>query len=151
YVLVNFAIVFYTGGFALEIMWGFNRLAAVWVLALVTGLYTVYGGLTAVAWTSSFQCVLLMAGGVYVFIAGMAMIHWDFQAILGVGSQAHLIPPADHEVPWTALAIMLLTTHLWYYANNQYINQRCLAAKNEWHAKMGIIVAIGLQIMLPLA
>lgn len=151
YVLVNFAIVFYTGGFALEIMWGFDRLTAVWVLALVTGLYTVYGGLTAVAWTSSFQCILLMVGGIYVFLAGMAHIGWDFPAILGTGSQAHLITPVDHEVPWTALAIMLLTTHLWYYANNQYINQRCLAARNEWHAKMGIVVAMGLQILLPMA
>ncbi|RJP30906.1 MAG: hypothetical protein C4527_08775 [Candidatus Omnitrophota bacterium] len=151
YVLVNFAVVFYTGGFALEIMWGFPKLAAVWVLALVTGLYTVYGGLTAVAWTSSFQCILLMAGGIYVFIAGMAMIGWDFQAILGTGTQAHLITPADHEVPWTALAVMMLTVHLWYYANNQYINQRCLAARSEWHAKMGILVAVGLQILLPMA
>ena len=49
YVLVNFALVFYTGGFALEKMWGVNRLLAVWLLALVTGAYTVYGGLTAVA------------------------------------------------------------------------------------------------------
>src|SRR5262249_35211458 len=70
YVLVNFALVFYTGGFALEKMWGINRLVAVWLLALVTGAYTVYGGLTAVAWTSSFQCVLLLGGGLYVFFAG---------------------------------------------------------------------------------
>ena len=32
------------------------------LLALVTGAYTIYGGLTAVAWTSSFQCVLLLGG-----------------------------------------------------------------------------------------
>jgi SSS family solute:Na+ symporter len=151
YVLVNFAVVFYTAGFALEMMWGINKLVAVWSIALITGLYTVYGGLTAVAWTSSFQCILLMSGGIYVFFAGMAMINWDFAAILGTGAQAHLITPADHEVPWTALASMLLTSHLWYYATNQYINQRCLAAKNEWHAKMGIIVAMGLQVLLPLA
>lgn len=151
YVLVNFAIVFFTGGFALEVMWGFPRLQAVWAIALVTGLYTVYGGLTAVAWTSSFQCILLMVGGIYVFFAGMAAIDWNFAAFLSEGSRAHLITPADHEVPWTALAIMVLTVHIWYYATNQYINQRCLAAKNEWHAKMGVLLAAGLQILLPLA
>ncbi len=151
YVLVNFAVVFYTGGYALEVMWGFPKLYAVWALALITGLYTIYGGLTAVAWTSSFQCILLMGGGLYVFFAGMSMIGWDYQAILGEGTRAHLITPSDHEVPWTALAIMLLTVHVWYYANNQYINQRCLAARSEWHAKMGILVAMGLQILLPLA
>src|SRR5438046_8867652 len=82
YVLVNFALVFYTGGFALEKMWGINRLAAVWLLALVTGAYTVYGGLAAVAWTSSFQCVLLLGGGLYVFFAGLSQIHWNFSAVL---------------------------------------------------------------------
>jgi SSS family solute:Na+ symporter len=151
YVFVNFALVFYTGGFALEKMWGINKVAAVWVLALITGAYTVYGGLTAVAWTSSFQCVLLLGGGLYVFFAGMAKISWDFPAILGTAQQSHLITPADHEVPWTALVVLALSTNVWYYATNQYINQRCLAARNEWHAKLGVLLAGGLQILLPLA
>jgi len=152
YVLVNFALVFYTGGLALEVMCHVPRLAAVWVLAAVTGLYTVYGGLRAVAWTSSFQCILLLGGGLYVFFAGMAMIGWDFQAVLGAGQQAHLIAPADDpEVPWTAFLVLALSTNVWYYATNQYINQRCLAARNEWHAKMGVLFAGGLQVLIPLA
>ncbi len=151
YVFINFALVFYTGGFALEKMWGLNRLAAVWLLALVTGAYTVYGGLAAVAWTSSLQCVLLLGGGLYVFFAGLARIHWDFAAVLGTGARAHLFTPADHEVPWTALVVLMLSTNVWYYATNQYINQRCLAAKNEWHAKMGVLFSAMLQLLVPLA
>jgi SSS family solute:Na+ symporter len=151
YVLVNFALVFYTGGFAIEKMWGVNRLAAVWLLAFVTGAYTVYGGLTAVAWTSSLQCVLLLGGGVYVFFAGLAKIHWDFAAVLGSGERAHLFTSASHEVPWTALVVLMLSTNVWYYTNNQHINQRCLAARNEWHAKMGVLFSAVLQLLVPLA
>jgi solute:Na+ symporter, SSS family len=152
YVLVNFALVFYTGGLAIEAMYGIPRLAAVWVLAAVTGLYTVYGGLRAVAWTSSFQCILLLGGGLYVFFAGMAMIGWDFQAVLDSGQRSHLVAPADNpDVPWTAFVILALSTNVWYYATNQYINQRCLAARNEWHAKMGVLLAGGLQVLIPLA
>jgi solute:Na+ symporter, SSS family len=151
YVLVNFALVFYTGGFALEKMWHINRIAAVWLLAAVTGAYTVYGGLTAVAWTSSLQCVLLLGGGIYVFLAGLAKIHWDFSAVLGVGQSAHLFTPANHEVPWTALVVLMLSTNVWYYTNNQHINQRCLAARNEWHAKMGVLFSAVLQLLVPLA
>jgi SSS family solute:Na+ symporter len=151
YVLVNFALVFYTGGFALEKMWGVNRLAAVWLLAFVTGAYTVYGGLTAVAWTSSLQCVLLLGGGVYVFFAGLAKVHWDFAAVLGSGERAHLFTSASHEVPWTALVVLMLSTNVWYYTNNQHINQRCLAARNEWHAKMGVLFSAVLQLLVPLA
>src|SRR5438552_1034281 len=151
YVLVNFALVFYTGGFALEKMWGINRLAAVWGLALVTGAYTVYGGLAAVAWTSSFQCVLLLGGGLYVFFAGLARLDWNFAAVLGSGQQAHLFTPATHEVPWTALVVLMLSTNVWYYATNQYINQRCLAARDEWHAKAGVLWSVALQILIPFA
>ena len=152
YIFVNFALVFYTGGYALEMMWGIDKLTAIWVLAFVTGLYTVYGGLKAVAWTSSLQCLLLLGGGIFVFFAGMAKIGWDFQAILGTGQQAHLATTADNpEVPWTAFVILALSTNVWYYATNQYINQRCLAARNEWHAKMGVLLAGSLQIIMPLA
>jgi SSS family solute:Na+ symporter len=151
YVLVNFALVFYTGGFVLEKMWGINRLAAVWGLALITGAYTVYGGLTAVAWTSTLQCVLLLGGGVYVFFAGLAQIHWDFAAMLGSGQRAHLFTPANHEVPWTALLVLMLCTNVWYYTTNQHINQRCLAARDEWHAKMGVLFSAALQLLIPLA
>ena len=71
---------------------------------MVTGLYTVYGGLTAVAWTSSLQCILLLGGGIYVFFAGMAQDRLGLPAVLGTGQRAHLMTPADHpEVPWTAL------------------------------------------------
>ncbi|HEY5913018.1 MAG TPA: sodium/solute symporter [Verrucomicrobiae bacterium] len=151
YVLVNFALVFYTAGFALEKIWGINRIAGVWLLALVTGAYTVYGGLSAVAWTSSLQCVLLLGGGVYVFFACMAKIDWNFGAVLAAGPRAHLFTPADHEVPWTALAVLMLSTNVWYYATNQYINQRCLAARNEWHAKAGVLWSVALQLLIPFA
>lgn len=151
YVFINFALVYYTGGYALEKMWGINKIAAVWILALTTGIYTVYGGIAAVAWTGTFQCILLLGGGIYVFFAGLAMIDWNFAAVLGSGQQGHLMTPADHELPWTALTILMLSTNVWYYATNQYLNQRCLAARNEWHAKMGVLFAGGLQILLPLA
>jgi SSS family solute:Na+ symporter len=151
YIFVNFALVFYTGGYALEKMWNFNRIAAVWLLAVTTGAYTIYGGMLSVAWTDFFQCLLLMGGGLYVFFAGMYHLNWDFAAVISTGQRAHLIAPQSHEMPWTALVILALSTNVWYYATDQFINQRCLGAKNEWHSKMGVLFASGLQLLLPLA
>lgn len=151
YIFVNFALVFYTGGYALEKMWNFNRIAAVWLLAVATGAYTIYGGMLSVAWTDFFQCILLMGGGLYVFFAGMQHLHWDFAAVISSGQRAHLIAPQSHEIPWTALVILALSTNVWYYATDQFINQRCLGARNEWHSKMGVLFASGLQLLLPLA
>ena len=105
----------------------------------------------SVAWTDFFQCLLLMGGGLYVFFAGMHHLDWDFAAVISSGQRAHLIAPQSHEVPWTALVILALSTNVWYYATDQFINQRCLGAKNEWHSKMGVLFAGGLQLLLPLA
>ena len=152
YVFVNFALVFYTGGYALEQLWGIDKIAAVWMLAFFTGLYTVYGGLEAMAWTSSLQCVLLLGGGLFIFFSGMSRIDWDFAAVIASGDRAHLMTTSSHpEIPWTALVVLALSTNIWYYATNQYINQRCLAARNEWHAKMGVLMACGLSVLIPLA
>ena len=151
YIFANFALVFYTGGYAMEKMWGFNRIGAVWMLAVLTGAYTIYGGMVSVAWTDFFQCILLMGGGIFVFFAGMHRLNWDFFAVLGEGQRTRLIAPQSHEIPWTALIILALSTNVWYYATDQFINQRCLGAKNEWHAKMGVLLAGGLQLLLPLA
>jgi SSS family solute:Na+ symporter len=95
--------------------------------------------------------VLLLGGGLYVFFAGMSRIGWDLAALLGTGASAHLMTSASHEVPWTALTVLMVSTNVWYYATNQYINQRCLAARDEWHAKMGVLFAVALQILIPLA
>ncbi|MGQ9454918.1 MAG: SLC5 family protein [Armatimonadota bacterium] len=151
YIFANFALVFYTGGFAIEKMWGFNRHVAVWILALTTGAYTIYGGLISVAWTDFFQCALLLGGGLYVFFSGMQRIGWDFARVLGTSDRAHLISHSCPEVPWTALIILALSTNVWYYATDQFINQRCLGARNEWHSKMGVLLAGAIQLVLPLA
>jgi len=151
YIFANFALVFYTGGFAMEKMWGINRVFSVWILAILTGAYTIYGGMLSVAWTDFLQCLLLLGGGLYVFFTGMHHIGWDLSAILGAGQRAHLFAPQGHEVPWTSLVILALSTNVWYYATDQFINQRILGAKNEWHAKIGGLFAAGLQLLMPLA
>jgi solute:Na+ symporter, SSS family len=152
YVFAVFATVFYSAGFTLETLWGINRYWAIAIVALATGAYTVYGGLASVAWTDLFQCLLLLGSGIFVFFAGMAHIGWDFAKLVGDGQRAHLMAPAsDPMVPWTAMIILALSTNTWWYASDQCINQRCLGAKNEWHAKMGVLLAGAIQLVLPLA
>ena len=59
---------------------------------------------------------------------------------------------ASHpELPWTGILVGMASTNLWYYATNQYINQRVLGARSEWHARAGVIFAGFLGLFLTLA
>lgn len=152
YAVVNLSLVLYSGGLALNHIFGIPMWVCVLLLALLTGAYTVYGGLSSVVWTDVFQCVLLLLGGLLIFVLGLLKVEGGWAAILGTGDRAHLILPADHpQLPWTAMLGLALCTNVWYYCTNQYINQRCLGAKDEWHAKMGMVFCGALGIVLALS
>jgi SSS family solute:Na+ symporter len=149
---VNLALVLYSGGLALNYIFGIDMTVSVVLLAALTGAYTVYGGLSSVVWTDVFQCVVLLIGGLLIFVLGVLNVDGGWTAILGTGDRAHLILPADHpELPWTAMVAVALVSGTWYYCTNQYINQRCLGARDEWHAKMGMVFCAFLGLLLALA
>ncbi len=152
YALINLAGVLYLGGFAIETLFGIDKWIALWLLAAIAGAYTIYGGLTSVVWTDMLNGTILLGGGVLVFVLGVLAVPGGFTEILGSGSRAHLILPAsDPDLPWTAILALALSTNVFYYCTNQYINQRCLAARTEWDARMGVIFASFLGIPLALA
>ena len=63
----------------------------------------------------------------------------------------HLILPAsDPNFPWTMYLGGLLCISIFYFAANQFIVQRVLSAKNEWHARMGVVFTCYLKFLLPL-
>jgi SSS family solute:Na+ symporter len=151
YVFINLAGVLYAGGLALHTIFGVNIWLAIIALAVVAGAYTVAGGLASVVWTDLFQAILLLGGGLLVFFLGLRAVG-GWEAMRGTGDRAHLILSSSHPVvPWTGILVLTVSTHLWYYATNQYINQRVLGARSEWDARAGVIFAGFLGIFLALA
>jgi SSS family solute:Na+ symporter len=60
------------------------------------------------------------------------------------------LPPTHKQFPWTGVFTGFLTVGLWYTCASQHIVQRVLSAKNEWHARMGVVTAGFLRIVTPL-
>src|SRR6185436_4599214 len=56
----------FAGGIALESMFGLNIYWGIVVLGLLTGAYTIYGGLSSAAWTDFMQMIVLLAAGIMV-------------------------------------------------------------------------------------
>lgn len=152
YIFINLAGVIYSGGYALNIIFGINLYLALWSVTILAGLFTIWGGMASVAWTNVFQSVLLLGGGLLVFILGLFEVDGGLKEIIGTGERSHLILPANHpEIPWTGLIVLALSTNIWYYCTNQTINQAVLGAKDEWHARMGVIFAGFLWVFIAFA
>jgi SSS family solute:Na+ symporter len=154
YIGVTIAAVIYSGGLTLQTIFGDlgnhqHLLYGVWVIGSIAALYTIWGGLKAVAWADLFQGSALIIGGAITMVLG-------FKAI-GVrnffetnADKLHMILPKDHSVlPWTALVIGLWIPNFYYWGLNQYITQRTLAAKTLKHGQLGIIFAAGLKLIIP--
>lgn len=150
YLFVEISAVLYLGGIALYSLLGIPISVSIWVLAIATGLYTITGGLRAVIWTEMFQLIILMAGGIALSVATIIKIGGP-GPVLEMSDQWHLILPAnDPDFPWTMYLGGLLCISVFYCAANQFIVQRVLAAKNEWHARMGVVFTCYLKFLIPL-
>ena len=61
-----------------------------------------------------------------------------------------VIQPASHPThPWPALFFGVFSVSIWYNVLNQFMIQRVLGAKDGYHARMGIVLAGFLKIILP--
>ena len=162
-VVVRMALGFYIGaralsylldGTALEVGYGEGIL----IFAVVTATYTVVGGLKAVIWTDVMQSVLLLLAGIFVAvlvfsqpeIGGFAGLLAKDGALPAEEQKFHLYLPPDHpQLPWTGVFTGLLIIHVFYWSTNQFIAQRALAARSEFDARMGIVAAGFLKLLIP--
>jgi len=156
---------------ALQDKWGkfaqveINTNYYVWgivVMALVTGIYTVVGGLRAVIITDVIQSVLILLGMLIVawctfnheLIGSWAtMVEFDenkLPALVQGKDLLHLYKPSsDPKFPWTGVLSGLLVLHFYYWGANQFIVQRALAARSLSDARTGIITAGFVKLLIP--
>ncbi len=118
---------------------------AFWVGAfatvILTGLYTVFGGLRAVLYTDAAQAVILLFGAIFILILGLNRLGgWgELQAFAGadVARFALWRPLSDPDFPWAGVLFASPIVGLWYWCTDQYIVQRTLAAKDLSTARRG--------------
>ncbi len=66
-------------------------------------------------------------------------------------NRLQVFQPISHTmVPWPGILLGWLSVSIWYNCINQFMIQRVFAAKDEWHARMGILFAGFMKIFMPL-
>ena len=166
FVFVNLTSVLFLGAKAIDMIVGTGNgellVTSILGLAVVAAAYSIYGGLSAVAWTDVVQVVLLIVGGVITTLIALANVSPDGGVISGLahvtdvaGEKFHMIIDKDNpqfnNLPGIAVLIGgLWVANLYYWGFNQYIIQRTLAAKSLREAQHGIIFAAFLKLIVPL-
>lgn len=152
YAFVTTAAVLYSGGTALETIFGIKLAVSVWIIAGVAVVYVVWGGLLAAVWADLFQGTALLIGGLITsYLCIEACGGWPI--FLEVNAdKMHLILPLEHEeLPWFTLLGGMWIPIFYYCGFNQFIMQRSLGAKSLKQAQLGIIFAGSLWLLVPLA
>ncbi len=148
YVLTKISVTIYAGAVVFQVLMGVDFWTGALIVVLLTGIYTVLGGLRAVVYTEALQAMVLLAGSITITVAGLIKIGgWsELVSIVGV-EKLNLFLPADHpEFPWTGMVFAPPIIGLWYWCTDQYIVQRVLGAKDETAARRGTIFAAYLKI-----
>jgi len=151
YTFVAMATVLYSGGLALETIFGLPLWWGVTILAVFAGGYTAYGGLKAVVWSDLIQGTMLLLGGALTAWLGLRAVGgWD-TLMDEAGDKFHMVLPLDHpELPWFAIFFGgLWIANLFYWGCNQFITQRALGARNVRQGRYGIVFAAYLKLLIP--
>ena len=141
----------YAGGLALQGMLNMNLTWAIIFFGVTTGAYTIYGGLTSAAWTDFLQVGLLLTAGILIPILGLHRIGGLDGADARAPAEVPGLPAADARAVSRSPACSpgFLTVGIWYSCTSQHMVQRVLGAKDEWHARMGVVGAGYLRIITP--
>ena len=162
YVFVNLASVLYLGSLALETIMGVPMIYGVAGLALFAAAYSLYGGLSAVAWTDVIQVVFLVLGGLFTTYLALNTVSGGEGVFEGLKTVYNAVPerfemildesnPEYKNLPGLGVLVGgMWVANLYYWGFNQYIIQRTLAAKSLRESQKGILMAAFLKLLIPL-
>jgi SSS family solute:Na+ symporter len=171
YILTKVAVGIFAGGIVFGVLLpevNFLGLDSFWVgsilMIILTGLYTMLGGLRAVAYTEAIQTIILVLGAVLVTYYGLdALGGWaELKRIVGsemfnlwkpmvpegmegtwapVKTETKMAWYFNSNYPWLGMLFCAPIVGLWYWCTDQYIVQRILSAANLTEARRGTIAA----------
>src|SRR5215216_5978867 len=171
YILTKIAVGIYAGGVVFRALLpdvNIMGMDTFWIgsilLIILTGVYTIIGGLRAVVYTETLQTFVKIIGALFVTYYGLeALGGWDklkeicgsemfnlWKPIVPHGIENTWAPVKEagrqawyfnDKYPWPAMLFCAPIIGLWYWCTDQYIVQRVLGAPNETEARRGSIFA----------
>ena len=149
YVLTKISVTIYAGGIVVSALLGIDFWTGAIATVVLTGIYTVLGGMRAVVYTEALQAVILVVGAATLTIIGLDHVG-------GWSSMRETVTPEylnmwraldDPDYPWLPLVITSTIVGIWYWCTDQYIVQRALTASSLKEGRRGTIFGALLKLM----
>lgn len=163
YILTKVAVTVYAGGVVFKQVFGIDRWMGIdffWIgaigIVILTGIYTVIGGMKSVLWTSVLQTPILLIGSIVILVVGLSKLGgWaELERICGSATTPHgdsmlslNRSPQDPEFPWTGVLLGSAIIGFWYWCTDQYIVQRVLSGANMKQSRRGSIFGAYLKLL----
>ncbi len=143
YVLTKVSVTVYAGAIVFQTLLGTEFWTGALITVVLTGIYTILGGLRAVVYTEALQAIVLLVGSITVTVVGLIKIGgWNNLVAVAGKEHLNLFLPLNHpDFPWLGMLLAPPIVGIWYWCTDQCIVQRVLAAKNETQARRGTILA----------
>lgn len=148
-VFVDCAAALYAGAIVIRTLFPAVPLwVSVWSLALIAGIYTIFGGLSAVVVSDIIQATMLIIGATIVAVLTFrALPSWEAVERAAPRDGLSLIQPtSDPTLPWPGLFTGVLIVVLYFWATNQLTVQRTLGARDLNHGRWGTLFAAALKL-----
>jgi SSS family solute:Na+ symporter len=149
YVLTKISVTIYAGGIVVSALLGIDFWTGAIATVVLTGIYTVLGGMRAVVYTETLQAVLLVLGAAVLTVIGLDKVG-GWASMVETVSPEYLNmwrPPSDPDFPWPSLVISSTIVGIWYWCTDQYIVQRALTAQNIKEGRRGTIFGAVMKLM----
>lgn len=137
YVLTKISVTIYAGGVVVSALLGIDFWTGAIATVILTGLYTVLGGMRAVVYTETLQAILLVVGAAVLTFIGLDKVGGWGSMVDTLGPEYFNMwrPATDPDFPWPSLFITSTIVGIWYWCTDQYIVQRTLTAKEHKRRK----------------
>lgn len=149
YILTKISVTLFAGSLLLQELLGWDMYTSTIIMVVLTGIYTIMGGLGAVIYTSLIQTIILIGGAITLTVIGLNEVggFTGLQERLPADYFSMFKPVSDPDFPWTGMVFGAPILGIWYWCTDQYIVQRVLSARNINHARSGTILAGFLKIL----
>ena len=149
YVLTKISVTIYAGGVVVSSLLGIDFWTGAIATVILTGIYTVLGGMRAVVYTETLQAVVLVLGAGALTLIGLNEVGgWESMKATVTPEYLNMWrSTSDPDFPWPWLLISSTIVGIWYWCTDQYIVQRALTARNLKEARRGTIFGALLKLM----